>query len=124
MGVQSSWSFSSHQGAPGRLPRHSLKPINCQRKRGVKKKKVEKAQVQHLGFLRGLGRHRDALGVRVFVERNPCGKGLGDEQGEMSPHKKQPPAISWSKPAPSLEFTPALHSILGGWQESEKGESR
>lgn len=87
---------------------------------------MEKAQVQHLGFLRGLGRHRDALGVWVFVEQNPCEKGLGDEQCEMSPFppKKQPPAVSSSKPAPSLEFTPALHLILGGWQESEKGESR
>lgn len=46
---------------------------------------MEKAQVQHLGFLRRLGRHRDALGVWGFVEWNPCGKGLGDEQGEMSP---------------------------------------
>lgn len=53
---------------------------------------MEKAQVQHLGFLRGLGRHRDALGVWVFVERNPCEKGLGDEQGEISPSPPKIPA--------------------------------
>lgn len=49
--------------------------------------------------------------------------GRGDEQGEMSPtpqKKTQPPAMSSSKPNPSLEFTPASLLVLGGCRSPRK----
>lgn len=52
------------------------------------------------------------------------GRGLEMSKVKCPPHREQPPAISSSQPAPSLEFIPALHLILGGWQETGKGESR
>lgn len=58
------------------------------------------------------------------MERDPVGKGLRAVRGDTFPPKTAAGHFLRAEAAPSMELTPALLLIFGGWQESEKGKSR
>lgn len=125
MSARSYWSFFLPPGSIGKAaqPSHQLskKGVKKKKKRGWKKPKfsiwVSLGGWEGTGMLWECGSLWSGIPVRRGLETSKA-------KYPRPPPKYQPPAISSSKPAPSLEFTPALHLILEGWQESEKGESR
>jgi len=125
--------FSYHQGALGGLPSGSVNHVDCQRKGGKERKEEKTGEKKArsgvgsaLGFPGGAGNAQECgFWCRSRQGRSGILAGRGSELSEGTcPLETAAGHFLRAEAVPFAELAPALHLILRGRRESEKGRSR